>query len=138
MTIQDYDDVIKLWAVTENLSMRSVDSRENIDFYLKRNPALSFVALVDGVVVGAVLSGTDGRRGYLQHLAVDIVHREKGIARALVNKTIAAMANQGISKTHLFVLNNNAKAKEFYENIGWLKREEVTMYSFNSSADENV
>ncbi len=72
MVISDYDAVIALWCQTEGMSIRDADSKESISRYLERNPGLSFVVgnENENEIVGAVLVGTDGRRGYLQHLAV--------------------------------------------------------------------
>ncbi|MBF4308083.1 GNAT family N-acetyltransferase, partial [Vibrio anguillarum] len=70
MDISDYDSVIDLWRQTESLSLRDADSKQSIESYLNRNSGLSFVALSGNNIIGAVLVGTDGRRGYLQHLAV--------------------------------------------------------------------
>ncbi|MFS1430561.1 GNAT family N-acetyltransferase, partial [Vibrio splendidus] len=70
MAISDYDSVIALWCQTEGMSIRDADSKESIASYLDRNPGLSFVAESNNEIIGAVLVGTDGRRGYLQHLAV--------------------------------------------------------------------
>ncbi|GHZ68836.1 acetyltransferase, putative [Vibrio cholerae] len=69
MDISDYNEVIALWATTENVSLRDADSRPNIEAYLKRNQGLSFVAVSDSLVIGAVLVGTDGRRGYVLHIS---------------------------------------------------------------------
>lgn len=138
MLISDYEAVINLWNETENLSLREADSKQGIDAYLMRNKGLSFVALCDDKIIGALLVGTDGRRGYLQHLAVSAEYRGKGIGKKLVSQSIRALSSIGISKTHLFVLNNNVKAQIFYEKCGWLPREEVKMYSFNSSTNQNV
>ncbi len=71
MHISDYSQVIGLWSTTEAMLLRDADSKENIGKYLKRNPNLSFVALDGDKIIGAILVGTDGRRGYVQHLAVD-------------------------------------------------------------------
>ncbi|MCE0494807.1 GNAT family N-acetyltransferase [Vibrio salinus] len=138
MDISDYDSVIKLWSDTENLSLRDADSRENIKQYLKRNSGLSFVAEWDKEIVGAVLVGTDGRRGYLQHLAVAPEYRKQGIGQALVGKTIQALNNIGIAKTHLFVLSDNVGAQSFYQSLGWYPRDEIRMFSFNSSVNLNI
>ncbi|GAL25975.1 acetyltransferase [Vibrio variabilis] len=70
MQVADYDAVMALWQETEHMLIREADSRENVTSYLDKNPNMSFVAIVHGKIVGAVLAGTDGRRGYLQHLAV--------------------------------------------------------------------
>lgn len=138
MEITDYDEVIKLWQQTEGMGLRDADSKDSIESYLKRNPNLSFVAESANTIVGAVLVGTDGRRGYLQHLAVSSNFRGKNLGRQLVNQAIAALANVGVPKTHLFVFNENIKAQQFYEKLGWFPRDEVRMYSFNSSTNYNV
>ncbi len=138
MDIADYDDVFKLWGQTEGMSLRDADSKESINNYLIRNPNLSFVAVSANEIVGAVLVGTDGRRGYLQHLAVCSNFRGKNLGRELVSQAINALANVGVPKTHLFVYNENVNAQQFYEKLGWFPRDEVRMYSYNSSSNNNV
>ncbi|MGP8305345.1 GNAT family N-acetyltransferase [Vibrio sp. YIC-376] len=138
MDIADYDDVIRLWGQTEGMSLRDADSKESINNYLIRNPNLSFVAVSANEIVGAVLVGTDGRRGYLQHLAVSTNFRGKNLGRKLVSQAISALANVGVPKTHLFVYNENVNAQQFYEKLGWFPRDEVRMYSYNSSSNNNV
>ncbi|EJG1621113.1 GNAT family N-acetyltransferase [Vibrio parahaemolyticus] len=138
MDIADYDDVVKLWGQTEGMSLRDADSKESINNYLIRNPNLSFVAVSANEIVGAVLVGTDGRRGYLQHLAVCSNFRGKNLGRELVSQAINALANVGVPKTHLFVYNENVNAQQFYEKLGWFPRDEVRMYSYNSSNNNNV
>ncbi len=137
MDIADYDDVINLWGQTEGMSLRDADSKESINNYLIRNPKLSFVAVSANEIVGAVLVGTDGRRGYLQHLAVSSNYRGKNLGRELVSQAISALANVGVPKTHLFVYNENINAQQFYEKLGWFPRDEVRMYSFNSSSNNS-
>lgn len=138
MKISDYDAVISLWSQTENLSLKDADSPSGIERYLSHNSGLSFVALDDERIIGAVLAGTDGRRGYLQHLSVIPAFRQQGIGRMLVNHATRALAAKGIAKTHLFVLCGNSQAQQFYEKMGWVLRDEVKMYSYNSSKNPNV
>ncbi|NOI27470.1 GNAT family N-acetyltransferase [Vibrio coralliilyticus] len=138
MTIEDYEAVIRLWLQTEGMSVRDADSRENIALYLDRNPDLSFVAISEGHIIGAVLVGTDGRRGYLQHLAVLPQFRGQRIGYQLISQSINALANIGIPKTHLFVYDDNLNAQKFYEKLGWFPRDNIRMYSYNSSSNSNV
>lgn len=138
MDIQDYDAIMALWADAEGLSLRDADSRESIALYLARNPATSFVAEIDGKIVGTVLAGTDGRRGYLQHLVVSKTFRSQGIGQMLVEQAVEGLASIGIAKTHLFVFCDNAAAQRFYERMGWFARDEVRMYSFNASDNLNA
>ena len=70
LTIESYDAVLALWKQCEGVGLSDADSKEGIQRYLDRNPGMSFVATASGVVVGAVLAGHDGRRGYVHHLAV--------------------------------------------------------------------
>ncbi|TOL77606.1 GNAT family N-acetyltransferase, partial [Vibrio parahaemolyticus] len=99
---------------------------------------LSFVALDGNNVVGAILVGTDGRRGYVQHLAVNSSCRGQGIGAALISRAVDALSEIGIAKTHLFVANENINAQAFYEKLGWFARDEVRMFSFNTSSCGNV
>lgn len=138
MDISDYNSVMTLWGQTENLSLKDADSRASIAAYLAKNPGLSFVAIDGQHIVGAVLVGTDGRRGYLQHLAVDLHYRGQKIAQRLVQSATEALAQQGIAKTHLFVLSNNLSAQDFYLKLGWQARDEIRMFSFNSSDNQYV
>ena len=138
MEISDYPQVIKLWSATDEMLLRDADSQENIGKYLDRNPGLSFVAVKEQVIVGAILVGTDGRRGYVQHLAVSSSCRGEGLGAQLVASAVAALSEYGIDKTHLFVANDNLSAQGFYVKLGWFPRDEVRMFSFNSSSSSNV
>jgi N-acetylglutamate synthase len=125
----DYDEVMALWQVTEGLTLRDADGRTALLEYLERNQCLSFVARDRGVLVGAVLAGTDGRRGYLQHLAVTGSYRGQGLGRALAHRVLQALHEIGIEKCHLMVRRDNAGAKAFWEHVGWKLRDDIELMS---------
>jgi ribosomal protein S18 acetylase RimI-like enzyme len=104
---------LALWRTTEGLTLREADSRDGILRYLAHNPGLSFVAKEQDVLVGAVLAGTDGRRGHLQHVPVARTHRGQGIGRILAKRVIDAFAAMGVLKVHLMVRRENAEAARF-------------------------
>ena len=138
MTIDDYPCVIGLWRETEFMLLREADSRDSIGRYLERNPGLSFVAFEEGRLVGAVLAGTDGRRGYLQHLSVAADKRGCGLGRELVKRVTDALYKQGIVKTHLFVQEGNDQARAFYDRLGWSRRNDVKMFSYNAGSNPEI
>jgi len=119
MRIDDYEDVYRLWEQTEGLTLEESDRREDIEIYLRRNQGFCFVACSDDRIVGTVLCGHEGRRGILRHLAVKREFRDQGIARALVNKCLSSLANQGIKKCNTFVLDENVWGRRFWEHLGW-------------------
>ncbi len=129
MTIADYDDVYALWQACEGVGLSAADSRQGIRRFLSRNPGLSLVAVDDGRVVGAVLCGHDGRRGYVHHLAVAASHRRRGIGRALVERLLSTLRQQGIDKCHLFVFKDNRAAITFWHKVGYARRVELVMMS---------
>ena len=138
MKISDYDAVFTLWTQSSGMTLRDADSRAAIDAYLQRNPQISQVALLQGTLVGAVLAGTDGRRGYVQHLAITPPHQGQGIGKRLLAACIEALAQQGIAKTHLFIHADNDNARQFYRHLGWQVRSEVQLLSFNASGNGNI
>ncbi|NKI96404.1 GNAT family N-acetyltransferase [Rhizobacter sp. SG703] len=138
MTIADYDAVIELMKATPGVSFRDADSRDATARYLARNPGLSLVAEKEGRLVGCLMCGHDGRRGYLQHLVVLAGHRRQGIANALVDRCLAALAQLGILKSHVDVFRTNALAQAYWEHQGWQLRTDIHRYSFVSGGLQNA
>lgn len=126
MTIGDYDEVVALWESVEGIGLDDdVDTREGIESFLRRNPGLCFVARDGGVVVGAVLCGHDGRRGWLHHLAVANSHRRQGIGKALVEQCITALGKAGINKCNILVFADNEDGLGFWRADGWAGRDDL-------------
>ncbi len=138
MTIDDHDEIIQLFKETPGVTFRDADSRNATKYYLDRNPGLSFVAMNDLNLIGCVMCGHDGRRGYLQHLVVDQRYRSIGLGDKLTNSCILALEKIGILKTHLFVFRNNTLGNSFWANKGYKLRDDVNMYSFINSHNKNV
>ncbi len=138
LDIADYETLLQLFTQTQGITVRDADSLTSTDRYLQRNPGLSFVAVDQDRIVGCLLSGHDGRRGYLQHLVVSAPYRGQGIARRLVACCLEALARLGINKSHVEVLVTNTAAQAFWTHIGWHQREDILRYSFISSGGENA
>jgi ribosomal protein S18 acetylase RimI-like enzyme len=126
MTIQDYDDVYSLWLHTPGMGLNNLDdSREGIDKYIKRNPTTCFVAIENGKIIGVILSGHDGRRGFIHHTAVEISERKKGIGKRLVERALRALKEEGINKVAFVVFKNNEGGNIFWEKIGFKERNDL-------------
>lgn len=129
MTIEDYEAVYGLWQATEGVGLGRADTREAIARYLLRNPGMSFTAWEGEMLVGAVLSGHDGRRGYIHHMAVRPSHRQHGIGRRLAECCEQALLADGIDKAHLFVFGANSGGQAFWQRAGWYHRPELELMS---------
>ncbi len=129
-TLDDYAAAYALWQRSPGIGLSRADEPQAIARYLARNPGLSF-ALYDahGALVGTVLCGHDGRRGYLHHLAVDPAHQGRGLGRLLVERGLEALAAEGIEKCHLFVYADNAVGQAFWAHIGWVRRDDLVVFS---------
>jgi ribosomal protein S18 acetylase RimI-like enzyme len=129
LTMADYPEVYALWSGMPGIGLSSADSPEAIQSYLERNPGMSFTARMEGKVVGAVLFGHDGRRGYLQHLAVSPEVRNRSIGRTLVEKCLETLGDRGIKRCHIFVYQDNETGVEFWEAAGWFRRDDLLIMS---------
>jgi len=94
-------------------------------------------AAIEDAVIGCAMSGHDGRRGYLQHVVVLPAFRRRGIANALVERTLAALEALDIRKSHLEVLCTNVDGAAYWESRGWQRRDDITRYSFIRNAGAN-
>lgn len=129
MTIEDYDSVYALWLTIKGFGIRSMDdSYEGISKFLKRNPGLSMVAVEDGKIVGALLSGHDGRRACFYHVCVDENHRNRGIAKSMVKAALEALEKEGINKVNIIAFKKNRLGNGFWTGLGWTMREDLNYY----------
>jgi putative acetyltransferase len=125
MTAGDYNEVVAFWKEQEGVGLSQSDGREQIISYLGRNQGMSLVARDGGRVVGAILCGHDGRRGYLHHLAVAGSHRGQGIGRLLVERCLERLGRDGIAKCNVFVFGDNCAGHEFWKAIGFKLRDDL-------------
>lgn len=129
MTMAHFDDVVDLWQQSEGVGLDYTDLRNTVQLYLDRNPGMSLVASSGDKIVGAVLAGHDGIRGYLHHLAIASDYRRKGIARNLVNRCIINIADSGIQKCHILIFHNNIDGINFWESMKWTQRDDIGVIS---------
>ena len=139
MSITDYDGVYNLWINTPGMGLNSTDdSREGIEKYLKRNPTSSFVAECDGIIVGVIMAGHDGRRGYIHHTAVLPEYRNQGIAKRLADSAMDALDKEGINKVALVAFKKNDIGNGFWENIGFIDRTDLVYRNKNIHALDRI
>jgi ribosomal protein S18 acetylase RimI-like enzyme len=138
MTLADYEPVLALWRGTAGMGLRSLDdSREGIAKFLARNPNTCFIAETPDAIVGVILAGHDGRRGYIYHAVVRERFRGRGIGKALLGLAEKALKAEGINRAGLLVFAENENGNAFWEAQGWTTRPDLT-YRNKSLNEENV
>ena len=139
MTISDYEKLFALWKGTPNMGLRSLDdSKDGLSRFLKRNPNTSFVAYEGDQLTGAILSGHDGRRGYIYHTIVLPEYRMQGIASSLVDMAVEALRKEGITRVCLNVMETNEQGKNFWIGKGWEKKDFLGFYSKSITDEQNL
>jgi len=119
MNPSDIPQAIALWNSAEGVSVAEGDSPEELAEYLHRNPLASQVALAGDTLVGAVLAGHDGRRGFLYHLAVHPSQRGKGVGRELVERSLKVLKKQNVRRVLILVAQDNKAGRDFWSRCGW-------------------
>ena len=126
MTIDDYDKVYNLWMSCVGMGLNNLDdSREGINRFILRNPDTCLVAENDSAIVGVILVGNDGRRGYIYHTAVHPDCRKQGIAKKLVDDVMDELSALGINKVALVVFDRNELGNAFWESQGFTVRNDL-------------
>lgn len=126
LTIDDYDKMYALWLSCKGMGLNDTDdSREGIRRFLDRNPDTCFGAYEADMLIGVILAGNDGRRGFIYHTAVSPEYRGNGVGTALVNATLEALGRLGITKTALVVFGKNEVGNAFWEKQGFTVRNDL-------------
>ena len=126
MHISDYEQVYQLWLSCAGMGLNHLDdSKEGIERFLNRNPETCFVAETEQTIVGVMIAGNDGRRGYIYHTAVHPDYRHQGIATRLVDRVMEAFKASGLIKTAVVVFSKNAVGNAFWEKNGFTVRDDL-------------
>ncbi len=126
----DIDELITFWKSIDGIEMGDGNDRDSLDLFIRQNPTTCFLIRENQKIVGSVLGGFDGRRGYVYHLAVSIEKRRQGLGRALMDLVCSELKKLGAHKIHLFVFNDNLEAIAFYQRLGWIRRTDIQVMSW--------
>lgn len=125
MVMEDYEKVYELWMSCAGMGLNNLDdSKEGIEKFLRRNPETCFVA-EEREIIGVILAGNDGRRGYIYHTAVHPDYRKQGIATKLVEHVERVMTALEINKVALVLFDRNDTGNLFWEKQGFTVREDL-------------
>src|SRR5437660_11108863 len=124
--IDDYPIVRDLWQGV-GLIFRPGDELEDVRMKLQRDPDLFVVAEHDDEIVGSVIGGWDGRRGWIYHLAVKPQHQRKRIGADLVREVEKRLLAKGAKKVNAQVYKWNKQSSEFFKAIGYEAQPDLIM-----------
>jgi ribosomal protein S18 acetylase RimI-like enzyme len=124
--IADYPIVRDLWQAA-GLILRPGDELEGVRLKLQRDPDLFLVGERDDKIVGTVIGGWDGRRGWIYHLAVKPEHQRKGMGADLVHEVEKRLIAKGAKKVNAQVYKWNEKSSEFFKAIGYKAQPDLVM-----------
>jgi ribosomal protein S18 acetylase RimI-like enzyme len=124
--IADYPIVRDLWQAA-GLILRPGDELEGVRLKLQRDPDLFLVGERDDKIVGTVIGGWDGRRGWIYHLAVKPEHQRKGMGADLVHEVEKRLIAKGAKKVNAQVYKWNEKSSEFFKAIGYEAQPDLVM-----------
>lgn len=103
------------------------DPVEDIKKKLEFQPDLFFVGLLDGRLVGSIMVGYEGHRGWINYLAVVPERQRRGYGKKLVLKAVSELKNVGCLKVNLQVRRSNASAVEFYKHLGFKEDDVISL-----------
>jgi len=121
------EQVIALWETVFGYEAAHNRPALVIDKKMEVDDGLFFVALTAEVLVGTVMAGYDGHRGWIYSVAVSPAHRRQGIASRLVSFAERALVDRGCMKINLQIMGGNESAAAFYSSLGFSVEKRVSM-----------
>ena len=123
---EDRDDVIRLWERCGLLRPWN-DPYRDIARKLLVQRELFLVGKINERIVGTVMAGYEGHRGWVNYLAVDSGFRKQGLGRALMDEAERRLVEIGCPKVNLQIRTENEDAVAFYERLGFERSPVVSM-----------
>ncbi|TWU43635.1 Acetyltransferase YpeA [Rubripirellula tenax] len=123
----DRDDVISLWDDVFPDSTGHNDPAASIQRKYDADDGLFFVAELDATVIGTVVAGYDGHRGWIYSLAVTPTQQRRGIGSTLIRHAEQALSNLDCPKINLQVRSQNDAVVAFYGSLGYDTEQRISM-----------
>lgn len=131
MTLQDYEEVFKLWKGIEGFYIRSIDdSKYGMEKFLAKNPNTNVVALSNGEIIGSILCGYDGRCAYLYHVCVKKEYRNQNVGKKMVDFVMNQLKLEGATHINLVAFKSNEVGNLFWHDIGWTLKDNLNLYEY--------
>ena len=128
--MEDYDALIKLWDGAQLLYRpKGRDSRTKIECELKQGNIIFLVAEINGKLVGSILGTHDGRKGWINRLAVDANFRRQNIARRLVAEVESRLSALGIEVVACLIEKWNTQSMQVFQRLGYEKYSDIAYFS---------
>jgi ribosomal protein S18 acetylase RimI-like enzyme len=123
----DEPAVVALWLEVFSDDPPHHDPVTSIQLKMATQPELFFVATRGGQVVGTIMAGFDGHRGWIYRVAVSPQHQRQGIGTALMRHAEATLVARGAPKINLQIRASNCQVVGFYEHLGYVVEERISM-----------
>lgn len=134
--LEDYDRVMELWQLCGlPLKPRGRDSREEISRQLEKPQVIFLVAEAEDRIVGTVLATHDGRKGWINRLAVDPAYRRKGLAQMLVRLAEEELEKAGLKMFAALIEKDNQASIRLFEKLGYEFHPEIKYFTRKKSSD---
>ncbi len=127
--------VISLWQKVFGYEAKHNEPNLVIDKKNAFNDSLFWVAILDQEVVGTIMAGYDGHRGWIYAMAVMPELQKGGIGSALLEHAEKELVSRGCMKVNLQIMEGNEAVQCFYESNGYSTEERISM---GKRFDENV
>lgn len=126
----DYDRVMQIWAAGRlPLKPGGRDSRAGIESQIRRPNVVFLVAESGGRVIGTVMATHDGRKGWINRLAVDESRRGQGIGRRLVEAAEERLEKEGMEIFTCLIEDWNTVSMAVFEKLGYRKHPEIVYFA---------
>jgi ribosomal protein S18 acetylase RimI-like enzyme len=127
---EDYDDIVMVWSRAGlHHQPDGRDSRKELEREMEDPEADVLVAIWRGRMIGTIIGTNDGRKGWVNRLAVDLEFRGKGVAKALVDRVEVHFKARSIKIFCCLIDAENEPSQSLFEQAGYDRRSEVVYYS---------
>lgn len=136
LTMKDYDQMVQLWETCGlPFRPRGRDSRRAIKAQMRADPDFFLGAFEDSHLIGTVIISCEGRKGWINRLAVDPEHRRKGIARALIVEAERVLRERGIRVYCVLIKDSNESSRNLFKKAGYKELKDIRYFSKRDSEE---